>query len=505
MENKHPYFKDNPELNLKVIVTIHGYNEYAVNCKKLKDGYYVKGKDLFCVNEEWILLPAKHFDHELKIFVADDSNLYTGIVDVAEDGTETIGMFSINNYKHCVVKYSNGHVNRCMNYNLLNDKYYVENYAEGVFYKREGISQANLQKFSSKRLMLNNNGCVYNIMDEGSGVEIYKEFYEKSKIKVENHLKYLSTYIKDISFGAELETISGALPPHLAHQYGIITCKDGSTKSDGGYYPPEFVTVPYKGVKGIQSLRDISKEIGKRSDIDIKCSLHLHLGGFKIDRLFMVSMFKLCNKIQGDIFKMFPHYKTNEIKFAGKEKNYCKKLPNFLNHYQKGDFNKYINSSYEDIYTFLTGGKKFTKDLNIKNKVNPWGNHKWDILTRYYWVNFINPIFGKQDTIEFRLHTATLNPDKITNWLLICIAIIKFAQNNPKDCLNDKKVKIEDILAYYKDAKNTEYGQKLADNLLAYYNLRKKYFAEKLNQKDYIVLEDLINDNNFEFNVTKIL
>lgn len=505
---KYPYYSENQELDLKVIETIDGDLEYLANCKKFPDGfYYVKEKHLELSGDTWIKKVPKYYDYELKKEVARVDNLSHGVVAIDENGKITKGYFTKNPYTNCRLHNmpeGMGSDVRCMDYKILTEKYFVEHLGHGVYFWKPSLTTSDIKALMDKKNGRNNSNAAYNVMDNNSGFPKYKEIYEKSIFPIDKDLRTVSTYIKDLTFGLEMETINGCLPEHLCNQYGIIICKDGSTKNENGYYPPEYVTVPYGGAKGLQAARNVSKEIAKRSDIDVKCSLHVHIGGFDITRLFMISMFKLCYKIQDEIFKMFPLYKTNEVKYANKEKNYCKKLPDILTNYKSGDFGEYVNSTYEDIYSFLTGGKKFSGEFNMRSKNNPWGGHKWDIQTRYYWVNFVNPVFGKQDTIEFRLHTATLNSDKILNWLLICAAIIKFAQSHPEKCLGSKPITLQEVLEYYKNLKNTPYGAKLTQNLINYYNSRKEYFEAKTAKSDYIVPEEFKNDLTYSFPTTKI-
>lgn len=506
MTKKHPFFKQNPELDLKTVRTVDGETEYLTHCKKMPDGYYyVKGKHLELVDDDWVRIVPKVYDHELKKEVIQTSHLIYGVISIDESGNHQLGYFSRNPYTNCrISRLADGDDKTCMDYKMLDEKYFAESLAYGTYYHRGRLSSSDLKTITTKCIGKSNNDRAYNVMDSNSGFEKYKQLYEGSVIRVDKDLHSVSSYLKGITFGAELETINGTLPDHICNQYGVIICKDGSTKDREGHYPPEYVTVPLTGSKGLQVLRNLPKEIQKRSDIDIKCSYHLHLGGFAIDRIFMVSLFKLCCKIQNEVFMMFPHYKTDEVKYANKEKNYCKKLPNVLTSYKAGDFNTYVNNAYEDVYSFLTGGKKFDGTFNMRSKANPWGGHKWDIQTRYYWVNFVNPVFGKQDTIEFRLHTATLNPDKILNWLLMCVAIIKFAQNNSELCLSDKPIKFEKVLDYYQNLKGTPYGAKLTANLIDYYDTRKAYFDQKTKEENYVVPEEFKQDNAFSFPTTKI-
>lgn len=497
---KYPYYKDNPKLKLITVKTVHGQTEYFSNCKKIGEDYYVKGIDLEYIDGTWVFRNQCIFDYETKKYVKNRHGLTHGIVSF-NNNIPVMGYFSRNPYKNCFIRLRNGETWTFIDYNLL-PLYYKEKYSEGVYYDTTGWSDDKIKILTRKTLSINNANHVYNVEDNIDFFQNAINLYNNSIIPIDKDIKYLSKYIKDITFGVELETINGTLPQHIMNKYGVMICKDGSLKDEDGRYPPEYVTVPLKGAKGLQTLRNISKEIAKRSDIDIKCSYHVHLGGMNIDRIFIVSLFNLCCKIQNDVFKMFPYYKTDPS--GVKEKNYCKKLPGILSTFGTKNFNHYINQSYEDIYTFLSGGFKMDRRYNRKNRINPWGGEKWNIKTRYYWVNFINPLFGKRDTIEFRLHTPTLNSDKIINWLMMCAAMVKYAQANTLDCISNKKISFEDVLGVYGDVYKKSYAYHLSNRLIAYYNNRVNYFKNDFEKGDILSSEELYKDNDFEFNISKL-
>lgn len=510
---KYPYYKDNPKLKLSVVVTVHGTKEYFSNCRKFPDGYYVKGVDLVeDAQGKWVkpkLRPVKVapvvktiIDHETGKEVESTSGLRSGIVGFDEKNKPIYGYYTPNEYKNVIVILQREGKCNVISESILNPANFQEKYSEGVYYETTGWRKDSIEDLKRKDLAIDNNRHNYNIEDDPNIYARAIKLYENSNIPLDNDIKYLSNYIKGVSFGVELETINGILPKHILAKYGVIICKDGSIKDRNGHYPPEYVTVPLIGAKGLQTLRNLSKEIALRSDIDIKCSYHVHIGGMNIDRVLMVALFRLCSKIQNDVFRMFPYYKTEPNGF--KEKNYCKKLPAVINAYGAKDFNDYINNSYQDICTFLSGGHRLDMDFNRKAKINPWGGEKWNIKTRYYWVNFVNPVFGKRDTIEFRIHTPTLNADKIINWLMMCIAIIKYAETNPKDCVTTKKVTFTDVLSHYGNSRGTSFGNHLSKRLIEYYENRVEYFKKDFERGDYQSNRELVEDQKFEFNISSL-
>jgi hypothetical protein len=485
--NKYPYYRYDSSFPLQTVETIHGLVEYKINCRTIGGRNYVKGIDVFYdeTTGKWVNEPVSEIlDYETGQKVSSTAGMNRGIVEIT-DGKEVKGFYTPNVFKNCKVVNEEGVV-PCIDYNILPPDQYGESYSEGIYYKLSLLSGAGMRDLVKKQLKVNHSHNAYNVEDDAKGFAAAIATFEKSEFPIDKDIKAVSRYLNDISFGAELETINGTLPPHLLAKYGVMICKDGSTKNADGLYPAEFVTVPLKGAKGLQTLRNLSQEIAKRSDVDIKCSYHLHLGSVEITRVFMVSLYRLCFKIQNDVFRMFPFYKTKPDGI--KEKNYCKKLQNILSAYGTKDFNEYINNSFTDIFSMLSGGLKMDENYNIKSKRNPWGNSKWEMKTRYFWVNLINPIFGKHDTIEFRLHTPTLNPDKIINWLLMCVAIMRFAENNTERCIR----------------LNTDYCDKLSTNLVSYYRNRVEYFERDLKNGDLVSKREMQDDNNFSFSTIDI-
>lgn len=510
MELRKPYYDEDSSLNLIKVETKHGI-EYRTNCKLIDGLYLVKGKDLDWDGDNWVKVGTakkKVIDHRTGKSVTNLAKLKKGIVALDKDGKEVMGYFSEDLYTECKVYTPNppygGESVDCMDVAILDEAFYIEDISKGYYLRRDKLTAEGIRTATRKRVATNNDGQPYNILDSYDSLQASIKLYNKSKLPIDKDLQFISSYIKDVTFGVELETCNGTLPQHILNTYGVIICKDGSLRDDNGNYPPEYVTIPLKGAKGLQVLRNISREIAKRSDISMKCSYHVHLGGYKIDRVLMTSLFKLCTKIQDDVFQMFPLYKTDEVRYANKEKNYCQKLPNILSSYISGDFKSYVNDTYEDVYSFLTGGKKFTPSTNVRARSNPWGQGKWNTPTRYYWVNFVNPVFGKQDTIEFRLHTPTLNPDKIINWLLMCVAIMSYAEKEPLKCMSVAPITFENVLDYYKTVRNTSLASMLSNNLIDYYKERVAFYKAKTKAGDYLCSGDIALDASYEFKVLNL-
>ena len=109
--------------------------------------------------------------------------------------------------------------------------------------------------------------------------------------------------------------------------------------------------------------------------------------------------------------------------------------------------------------------------------------------------------FSDRDTMEFRLHTPTLNYQKIINWLFIINAIILFAEQNTEEIIRGKKVSINDVLYSYVRTNETDsLGAALYEYLLAYYKHRCEVFNTDRVNGVYASPEELSKDSTYVFN-----
>jgi hypothetical protein len=352
----------------------------------------------------------------------------------------------------------------------------------------------------------------HNANIENQTFNMIVEGYKDNKTSVSKNNVALSKLLKGLSYGFEFETSSGYLPNDKMYPYlGIIPLKDGSIS---GY---EFVTVPLglknnkpdtislsKDIKNLYNNIDLLSTYCK---VDNRCSLHIHIGGCRKDKAFMVALYKLAFNIQDELFLTQPIYKMNSIKYLGSAKNYCKKLKNLNFEFNpkikdKDYFKDSIHLAYNKLFNFLSNGYALSPDYNRTAKVHPKGK-KWERTERYNWLNMVNQVFNNEETIEFRLHTASLNKDKIINWMFICSAIIKFVENNVYKILMDQNIdySLENIImGYATDFKSKKkinpLGVDIANYLSGYIDSRKRYFANtnKIDELGSIeTRDDLIN------------
>ena len=210
---------------------------------------------------------------------------------------------------------------------------------------------------------------------------------------------------------------------------------------------------------------------------------------------------------------MFPYYKT-DFNLAGKEKDYCKKLKKMnmgtlSPSSNKEEYIKYVNDNYTKLFYWLSqnqngSGYNPGQDCNRKQACHPV-SQKWQRKNRYYWINLMNTLFSTRNTVEFRLHTPTVNSQKIINWLFICNAIARYAILNSREILTStKKITLESVLNYYKDTFRIPQAEFLSEYLKAYVDERTEAFQKDYGKGDYLSTWELEGDKTYTFTYKNI-
>lgn len=90
-------------------------------------------------------------------------------------------------------------------------------------------------------------------------------------------------------------------------------------------------------------------------------------------------------------------------------------------------------------------GVPYLGNLEQPHPCDPDRSRKWNIHTRYYWVNFINSFCYKVNkTIEFRFLRPTFNRRKILVWMYIFNAILLYSEK--KSLYEIKRAKLGTII-----------------------------------------------------------
>lgn len=333
-----------------------------------------------------------------------------------------------------------------ISYEALKD-YLGFDYLHGYYVIGKDINQHNYP-FGRDNFPYNLDRTVYNAK--------FEEHLFKDKQKVLNNIAF--RYVKEFpyTFGLEFETAGGYLPQHQLYELGLIPLRDGSITGI------EFTTVVLQGNKGLNLLKQQMETLDACTIFDKDCSLHIHLGNFKLSGEVLLALNNLfCGC---DLYKYLPMltfathmYKTN------KEKNYCEQNEKYR--------------SFEEMYGTLVG-RNFYGDYFQPHPKDLSGTRKWNIKSRYRALNFINALcYDGPKTVEYRMLRPTYNFSKVIGWLFIYGAFLKYAeQNSNKSSL------------FYRTSLNTEqiirtvYSHELAEILCEFLKL-----SERVVQAQYAV------------------
>ena len=269
---------------------------------------------------------------------------------------------------------------------------------------------------------------------------------------------------KNYTFGLEIETSEGLLNEKDYDDLNVVCVYDGSLKApDGIAYGGEYVTGVLKGDAGINQVRRlVNVLIANNCKVNNLCSIHLHIGSANFNKENLLAMYKLGIMLEDELFSMMPLSRRSNV--------YCTKLEKiFTASDEKLLFESYTNNGKNEwgisqkdlqqktidylfdlrLFNYVKYGKTFrtsiksvpenqskpTKSFN-KLGAHPHGNKcGYDKnAQRYSWLNFVTCLFNNKGvnakTLEFRLHSGTLNFKKILSWLKICIAFTWFAENH---------------------------------------------------------------------------
>lgn len=504
--------KHNPNLKRKIVNTIDDSFEYRINCVKINNSYYRKNDQAIFLENKWYSLTSDFvfYNHEIKDYdlKTRGKRILSGIINTNLEK----GQFTQNAFYNCRITVGNETFN-CISYEIpkslgyeesLNTEEWRNDFNKSKFTKNVDYLPNSVRKRLKNRFVSNDIQIIkfadnaYNYGDSISHIETLYNYNSFNTI-IYPGVKKAATLLKDIKFGYEIETSAGSIPNYLMNQLGVVICKDGSIN-----YTPEFVSVPQTGAKGLQSLINLSEELGKRCKTSEFCSIHYHFSNIPKDREYIIALYRLFELVQSDIYDMLPAYKR-DVRLIGKDKDYCSPLRNifrFRSKYEsKKDYKDTVNNAYYSIYRWLLEDAGSCKDYNKKNKQHPKGKNKWNYANRYTVVNLIPLFFSTKETIEIRPHHATLSAVKNVNWLFICNAILKFCELNYGNILKNKKYSLNDVLDYYKTTFKTEYAKNVSEYLKEYVQNRKNYYTKCKENSDAIGMSEL-NDANFTFSTS---
>lgn len=167
---------------------------------------------------------------------------------------------------------------------------------------------------------------------------------------------------------------------------------DGSVRSNDRAVDDnaiECVSPILKGKSGMTSLRKACKSLVEAgATVNKTCGLHVHVGAQDLTQTQIVNVFKNYQKLETLVDSFMP------VSRRGNNAFYCQ--------------------SIKDID--LT----WCSDINsIASAFN---------RSRYFKVNPMS--YGRHSTIEFRHHSGTVNPDKVSKWATFCVKLVEWSKEN---------------------------------------------------------------------------
>ena len=269
------------------------------------------------------------------------------------------------------------------------------------------------------------------------------------------------------TFGVEVETIRGNI-----YDWGNLNCK---SVYDGSISGNEYVTGVLKGDYGFNHLKKICDKINDDGhEINSSCGIHVHIGG-TFNRRFTIMLLKLCYQIQHDIWLMLPPSRTTN--------SYCKLIPTWASEVTFQNFREKLGR-----YIYGSEDNKLDRVRNKKCR------HDHYASTRYRWVNINNfSTASGKPTVEFRCHGASTNYEKIRNWTLMCMAIVRYAESNQRRIYSNAST------ITFKEVIMSSLGDNIGKQIYEYYLKRcRKFdvFYDSENGVNYRRLPNTIIQNN---------
>ena len=247
------------------------------------------------------------------------------------------------------------------------------------------------------------------------------------------------------TFGVEMETSRGNLGHEEYQDLNLKSVYDGSTSG------PEYVTGVLKGDSGFKHLKKICDSISEDHEVNSRCGVHVHIGG-SFNRRFTIMLLRLGYQLQDELFMMMPASRL--------QNSFCKYIPTWAG--TEIDFQNWRSRIGEYIY-----GSETELDQHHNKK----RRHDHYASTRYRWININNfSTASGKPTVEFRNHGASMNYSKIRNWVLICMSIVRYAENNQRTIWhNPELITLEEVLL-------ESLGENLGKQVYTYYKKRVQEF-----------------------------
>lgn len=307
-----------------------------------------------------------------------------------------------------------------------------------------GFVKPNEFRFVSTKPLQHKTGIVhpyalaysYSDKDKYNYIKQIEQSYENSPIDISKEAIKLAKYFtKGYTFGLEYETCDGTIPTSYLGVLGLVPLKDGSLRLKSGEEPYEYASVPMQGAKGLQSIADQCWFLDTYCHHDWDTSLHLHIGNINTNKINIVALYKLCVILQSELFSLVPVFKKDpqyylgpNLKNGDTRKNYARFLPALSG--------SDVSRAIDDMFFIFSDGCEL--GISYQRGMNHIKKDKWHHNNRYFCINFEHLLLGDSGTVEFRLKDTSFKGSTVIAWLLICIAIVNYAEIHANQLVHNK-------------------------------------------------------------------
>ena len=207
-------------------------------------------------------------------------------------------------------------------------------------------------------------------------------------------------------YGVEIEAMRSEGDAHLpSNRFGVWTqMTDGSLGESGREYVSPILQGD-EGFEEIDKFTAILREWGY--SVDRKCGLHVHIDGRDFSCAEVKTLLKITRYFEPILYAMLPTSRH--------EGTYSVPLEDFPKSRLR------IGAADEEALKKIWYGRKKGKTVDLNSKYHH---------SRYYGLNIHSWFYRR--SFEFRYHSGTLNPFKITNFIMICQAIVESAKTVKK-------------------------------------------------------------------------
>lgn len=403
-----------------------------------------------------------------------------------------------------------------LNEDLAGRTGYIPSKNRNVFYNESNFTSTDKKKESIKRTFALDINTTHSANKDNRLFRTITDLYGAYNPKIDFRTRQIARLLGKKTFGLEFETGSGALQDSALGNLGLVPLIDGSLSSRSQY---EYTSVVWQGAKGLHSLKKSCERLSANCGVDHNCALHIHIGTIPDDKLFVVALHSLFYRLQDEIFGMVPHYKKDERGILGKNKDYSSPLPDLMisknTLFEKGttkkEYEEKLYNLYGILFNYYSCGKDMGQQYNpsnrkpkrrkgkiVKNasKVVPW-RQQWNCLSRYHALNIVPLLFSPAGTVEFRVHGPTLNFDKTSAWLLICNAIVRYAETYPRKILEYKeKIRLSDVIFEL----STNFGKDTTEKTVGLYSAISSHLDEYILDRTHFYAEQTVNSMAYAFN-----